>query len=86
MTAAAAVIILSDPKTCPSTHGGDGYPPQTVVAPDGELHCPFCGVVMDRTFYDRGQATYVDINTYGEDVHHPPRKLGLLARLFGRRP
>lgn len=59
-------------QPCPSTHGGSGYPPQTVVAPDGKLYCPFCGTEMDPRFYREGQARYIDRNMGIPDPPRPP--------------
>jgi hypothetical protein len=68
---------VSTPFSCPSTHGGSGYPPATRVAPDGKLYCPFCGVEMDPRPFQSGQATYIP-----QAPQPPPPRRKLIQRLF----
>ncbi len=77
MSAPEVHMVWGDPANCPSTHGQSGYPPQTLVSPDGKLRCPFCKVEMDPTFYRQGMATYIP----GSPKPPPPRRT-LLQRLF----
>jgi len=80
-----------DPARCPSTHGASGYPPQTVIAPDGTLPCPLCGVVMDPATWMRGDAHYIDENM-GAPKPEPAQQggfwnwmAGIGAAILGRR-
>jgi hypothetical protein len=84
----AAVDLVAYPFNgghCPSTHGGSGYPPQTVVSPDGKLQCPFCGIEMNPALWRRGQAHYIDENM-GAPSKRTPQRTGFLGWLSGRRP
>jgi len=77
--------MMANGQPCPSTHGGSGYPAQTVVAPDGKLYCPFCGTEMNPYLWQQGQADYVNVNM-GVPPKQPPRRGGFLGWLVGNRP
>lgn len=80
--------MMANGQPCPSTHGGSGYPPATIVSPDGKLRCPFCGTEMNPLLWRQGQAHYINENM-GAPPRTPPR-MGYLARIgaaiLGRDP
>ena len=41
-------------RVCPSTHGGAGYPLNTIITPDGVARCPACGEAMTLNEYAIG--------------------------------